>query len=176
MKDFLSTTTEPGAPSRPAPRLLRAERITASRSSTGPHSRAAPGVQAGLSFQRTISAALRARYGPSGVEVEPWFSYTRAGLGARLCCPDIILWPPADRPPIIIEIKARHTAKAHDQLLNLYAPVIKFALNKPIVHLLEICREFDAHAEWPAELHLVDDILKAPRAPTVGILVWNRFA
>jgi hypothetical protein len=155
--------------------LICASRAPASRQSNS-SSRAAPGVRAGLSFQHTISASLRARYGPSEVEIEPWFSYTRSGLSARFCSPDIILWPPADRPPIIIEIKARHTPQAHYQLLDLYAPVVKLALNKPIVHLLEICREYDAHAEWPTTLHLIDDILQAPAAPTVGVLVWNRFA
>jgi hypothetical protein len=173
-----SATIKPdaGSPSRSSLRLLSAERTMAARSSTSPRSRTSPGVRAGLSFQRFISATLRARYGLSNVEVEPWFTYTRRGLAARTCSPDIILWPPGDRPPIIIEIKARHTAKAHSQLLDLYAPVVKLALNKPVVHLLEICREFDATAQWPTDPHLIDDILQAPRAPTVGVLVWNRFA
>ena len=103
-----------------------------------------PASLAGLRFERKLIAALRAE--SEDIEHNPWFAYRAAEGGTyptelsrgsssqiSYCSPDGILYRLYQGLAIVIEAKLTYTPEALRKLTEVYIPIVRSALKRPIL-------------------------------------------
>ena len=119
----------------------------------------------GLAYERGLASAL-----PSALH-NPWFFYHDAN-GPHYCSPDFIL-PANPKCLIILECKYTWCPEAHDQLSQLYVPVVSLALQIPTFGVV-VCRNLRPSMPGCAIFNSFVDLLEASCAFSSGyhVLHW----
>lgn len=86
---------------------------------------------AGIRYERALAKAL-----PSGFEHGPWFTF-RDINGSGYCQPDFLLV--LNNLAVILECKYSWTMAAWGQMELLYVPVLKLALQRPVIGI-QLCK------------------------------------
>ena len=124
----------------------------------------------GLRYQRKVEKEV-SRLFPGLVSIGPWFRY-KVEDKVRLCQPDLIL--KFDGHICIVEIKYTTTAKAWQQLNEVYRPVVEKAFRQQVTMAL-ITRMFDPAVKFPVEVTLLHDLesVEAWKGPNLGVVSWK---
>lgn len=94
----------------------------------------------------------------------PWIIFKQGSdprTRLRFCQPDAVFISETNKRIIIVEIKYQHTPDAWRQLRLLYEPVIKFMYPDFDIALVEICRWFDPHTQFPEQYYYNENPLQS---------------
>lgn len=99
-----------------------------------------------------------------------WFGF-QDDEGSKWCQPDGLLLNPWKGLITILEIKYQHTPQAHEQLFDIYAPVVAAAFPEYDLRCVEVVKWFDPFVRTQRKPHLCEDLARAkPFAFNVHIL------
>lgn len=94
----------------------------------------------------------------------PWIMYSCRGDpdgSVNFCQPDIVLVDSNDSRVVICEVKLSHTADSWKQLRQLYEPVLRHIYPRATISLVEICKWFDPHTQFPETFYYEENPLNA---------------
>lgn len=113
----------------------------------------------------------RTRLDKEGVEYlyGCWIGYVTVDGKSGVLQPDFIVFDYSRLRITILEAKLSHTPLAYFQLVNAYAPCLKFMFPLWEIRLQEVVHWYDAFLAFPGEHALRRKLTDAPPAPTVGV-------
>lgn len=94
----------------------------------------------------------------------PWIMFRSkrdVSNAASFCQPDCLVISKNSTQVIIVEIKLSHTADSWKQLRQLYEPVVRHLYPNSKIALLEVCKWFDPHTNFPERYYYADNVLEA---------------
>lgn len=105
----------------------------------------------------------------------PWIVFRSEGDHAdrvRYCQPDHLILDLAKKCVTIVEIKLQHCQEAHQQVRQLYEPVVKKLYPSWTIAALELVQWHDPHTPFPESYYFEPNVL-ACQADRFAVHIWN---
>lgn len=102
-----------------------------------------------------------------------WIRAT-SNTGVHYCQPDGILFNIRDRAITIIEIKLRHTQRAHDQLVGRYKPLLIWMFPGWAIRTVEVVRFIDKDLPVSFSWKLSPNPFTFSEQNMIGVYIWTR--
>lgn len=125
----------------------------------------------GIRFEKQIVKSLEEKY-PGFISALP-FIFSTPYNPRSVCIPDGLL---VDKDEVVVvEIKLRHTMDAWFQLRQLYEPVIKKALRRERIRLVEVCKWYVPETKFPEKYEPVQTMEEfLGSREEFGVVIWGR--